>query len=494
MLGGFGLRYVDEDQALMWVTAQDLLHGRVFTPHFYGQAYGGWLEALVSVPLLAAGAPLRTALPAVATVMGVLPCLLFAAAAWWRRAPLLAAAILTGTLLLTTEAVVVTSFPWGLMPAALLASGGIALVLRRGPRVGTLIVFAVLAALAMSINLMSLLISAPALIFFAARYRLRWWVSLPLLIGLQTGIALHVLTGVFYADHPSYRFHNQWELRLSGGVLVGNLSHLDRLLGPFGLVVASPAVPLALLAAGAVVLAVRQRLPGLLAGLAAVGLVVATLAAPKSTDGTNSVFFPYFRLYLVLPAAIAGLFVLAVRDERLRPGLTRATAVALLVVATAGFMFQQARLNAETAGLVASELRWRNRPARTVAEVRAQCRRADALARENDAGLIVYTDDRLASYLCGAELYERAATIYPPYERRTWRLVEESTKPRTVMLLTGAGGGICDRAAPWVSSCSVVDEELGVVVLRFPPQPVLDLVRRLDIAVRPFRVPQEPRA
>jgi hypothetical protein len=421
--------------------------------------------------------------------MGVLPTLLFAAAAWWRRAPLLAAAILTGTLLLTTEAVVVGSFPWGLMPAVLLASVGVVAVLRRGPKVGTLIVFAVLGALATSINVTSLMVSAPALVFFAVRYRLRWWVSLPLLIGLETGIALHVLTQAFYADHPSYRFHNQWRLYLSADILRDNLHHLGRMFGPFGLVVRSPFVPLGLLVAGAAVLAVRQHLAGIAAGLTAVVLLGGSLATPKTTDGTNSVFFPYFRLYLVLPASIAGLFVFAIRDEGLRPWLTRAAALGLLAVAVGGFAVQQSHLEGDARALAAGEPKYRDRPPRTVAEVHAQCRRTDALARQYDVELVVYTRDRLASYQCGAELYETVETVFPPYERRTWRLVEESTKRRTAMLMTGVDPGICERARPLVSSCEAVDDRLGMVVMRFPPQPVLDLVRRLNIQVRPFQAP-----
>src|SRR5262245_14311491 len=90
LLSAFGLKYIDEDQALMWMTAQDLLHGRVFTPNFYGQAYGGWIEALLAVPVMAAGVAERLALPIVSTVAGTAPCLVLAFAAWRRRAPLLA--------------------------------------------------------------------------------------------------------------------------------------------------------------------------------------------------------------------------------------------------------------------------------------------------------------------------------------------------------------------------------------------------------------------
>jgi hypothetical protein len=169
----------------------------------------------------------------------------------------------------------------------------------------------------------------------------------------------------------------------------------------------------------------------------------------------------------------------------------------LLVVAVAGFAWRQAQLPGEVAHLTEGRVGTGPGNGARTATVLERCRDTGDLATRLDVGLVVYAEDRLASYLCGAELYDDVATIYPPYERRTWRLIDESVTPRTAMLVADVDAGLCDRARGIVSSCALVDESLGMAVLRFPPQPVMDIVRKLGIKVRQFDVPvdiAEPRS
>ncbi|MGH9279040.1 MAG: hypothetical protein ACRD12_13155 [Acidimicrobiales bacterium] len=501
VLGAFGLRYTDEDQTIMWVTAQDLNHLRVFVPYFYGQSYASWVEALAAVPLLAAGVAVRTAVPVAAAVVGAVPCLLMAAMAWRRRAPLTAAVVLTGFLLLTTDAVVISSIPRGLTGGIFVAAIGVALVVgrREVPPLWAVTTFAALAVIGASLNQSSMFLSAPAGAYLVVRHWRRLEVWLWAGVGAGVGVILHTLAKDFYADRPAYDFHPEWQLSLQADVLDRSVHHLGDYFTAYAVdFLRTPVLPLVALAAAIALLVAKRGVPGAVAGVVAVGGLVVSLSMFKATDGTTGIFLPYFRFYLALPAVLAWFVVQAVSDERVRPWVNRLVAGGLLVLALAGFGWRQARLDAEVAGMTAGRIAsgpgvgtTSGSGARTAA-VLERCRETGELADRLDVELVVYAQDRLASYMCGAELYDSIETVYPPYERRTWRLIDESTNDRTAMLVADVDPGLCDRAAGLVSSCEVVSKALGMVVLRFPPQPVMDLVRRLGIQVRPFDLPVDP--
>lgn len=509
VLGTFGLRYTDDDQSILWLTAQDLNHFRFFAPYFYGQSYASWIEALVAVPLLAAGVAVRTAVPVAAAVVGAAPVMLLAAAAWRRRAPLTAVVVLSGFLLLTTDAIILSSMPRGLTGGIFVAAIGVVMILARGePRPWAVAGFGLLAVLGASFNPTSLLLSGPAATYLLIRNWRSLEVGLWGGVGAGAGLILHTLAKSFYDHRPAYAFHSEWQFGLSGESLSRSLSHLDDYLTPYAVdFLRTPVVPLLAMAAAVALLAYRRRLAGTLAGLVAVVALVLTLATPKAQDGTASIFLPWFRFYLALPAVLAYLVVQAISDERVRPWVRRTVAAGLLVLAVGGFAWRQQRLPGEVAALTGGALAADPAPAagapsvpnggaRTAA-VLERCRQTGELADGLDVELVVYTQDRLASYLCGAELYESIETMYPAYERRTWRLIDESVTPRTAMLVADVTPALCDRAQEMVSSCTFVSESLGLAVLRFPPQPVMDLVRKLGIEVRTFGVPvdaAEPRS
>src|SRR4051812_10922725 len=48
----FLFRYSDEDQTLLWYASNDLSHGRIPEPCFYGQSYNSCLEGYLATPLV----------------------------------------------------------------------------------------------------------------------------------------------------------------------------------------------------------------------------------------------------------------------------------------------------------------------------------------------------------------------------------------------------------------------------------------------------------
>ncbi len=77
-------KYTDEDQAIMWGAAHDLLEGKVHEPCFWGQDYNSCLEGFVAAPMIAMGVEYNVAVPLATVMLGLLPFVLLALVAWWR--------------------------------------------------------------------------------------------------------------------------------------------------------------------------------------------------------------------------------------------------------------------------------------------------------------------------------------------------------------------------------------------------------------------------
>jgi hypothetical protein len=220
--------------------------------------------------------------------------------------------------------------------------------------------------------------------------------------------------------------------------------------------------------------------------VAAGGLGVATLATAKAADGSPSVFFPYFRFFFALPAVLAMFIILASNGKPLGRWVSRTAAVAVLVAAVAGFAHRGEQLDREVRRLTASDSEGRYQAPAVTGWVLEDCREAGELARAHEAGLIVYLKDRVAPYLCGAALYGQVQTLYPAYERRTWDLERESAYARTRMVVAGGGPEFCEHAAWVATACQLVSPRLELLVLEFPAQPVVPLLRQLGVTVVDF--------
>lgn len=72
----FGALYTDEDQCILWLAADELIHGHFREPCFFGQAYNSCLEGWLSIPFLISGLDYYQAIPLTTLLMSVIPFLL----------------------------------------------------------------------------------------------------------------------------------------------------------------------------------------------------------------------------------------------------------------------------------------------------------------------------------------------------------------------------------------------------------------------------------
>ena len=73
IIADYALKYVDDDQALMWYGTAAAGRFAIREPHFLGQAYGSMIESFVAVPFYWLGIPLNISLPLATFIIWFFP-------------------------------------------------------------------------------------------------------------------------------------------------------------------------------------------------------------------------------------------------------------------------------------------------------------------------------------------------------------------------------------------------------------------------------------
>jgi hypothetical protein len=536
--------YGDEDQTLLWYAAQDLLHGRIPEPCFYGQAFSSCLEAYLAVPLLWAKMPPWSALPVVTIFLGLLPFLMIALAAWRRRRPGLAGLTLLIPLALPVRYAMLTGMPRGFVPGLALAIFPCLWLLepptasplplappRPRPAWRDVLRFfgiGLLSVLALTINPNCSLLLAGALAYALAtrlRHAAFWlYASLGALVG-----SLYPL-GIFFFY---YKFHDDYRLYHREGQLAWSATAWRE----FGQQLAVPfwdflPIDLPYAAAGwflgscfaaiLLYLLLTRRFAAALATLAVVGFTLFSLGFARVHEGRSSVFFGYARMYLALPV-LPPLLLLWGSPSRKRPVTLQAAPIAPSpdpsvhppaipgaahtipsVLPPSTWKLWCARLLLLVCcgtGLGAVRQHTQQMPAVITREVQnvqmvelitlvdgwdlAQAVQPAAASYHADVILLVGNQKRWTYLL---PVLTNCQTLYPLYERRTWRLVEESV-PRHERVLV-LDQNLYDKARrAGYGHAVTVRQNPFIGVFDTNGQSLIRICQELNVPIRGFHAP-----
>jgi hypothetical protein len=507
----FLFRYTDEDQTLLWVAAQNFLHGCIPEPCFYGQDYNSCLEGYLAAPLLFLHVlPYERALPTITMILGLLPFLLMAWLAWREGRAWLAGLALLVPLALPIRYALMTGMPRGYVTGIAVAIVPSLLIIRRPlsePVLGAkprwyqrwslrYFVVGLLMVCALTVNPNCILLLAAALVYvIGTQWRhIELWVFG--LLGALAG-ALYPL-GVFffyYVLHDDYRFYHRnavyswtvadfeafWrDLRVPLGdfVPVGlPASRIDWVLG---------------LTLGGVLLylLVKRRWGAVAAGVAAIALTLVSFAYQRVHDGRSSVFYPYGRMYLAVPVLFVWLLLLAYPREKptrwraLGPWISRSL---LMVVAGLAILAAYRKHDLMPGQLNSASVDVQLVRLIEVAQARDMARHVQAAADSEQASCVLLGDDGWRwNYLLPA--LTNCETLFPFFERRTWRLHEECL-PRYDRILV-LERTLFERAhANGYTHAQVVSESPFVGAFDTNGQSVIRICQELNIRMRTFDVP-----
>jgi hypothetical protein len=465
-------RYTDEDQTCMWYAAHDLLHGRIAEPAFYGQDYNSCMEGYLAAPLVALHVPYNIACPSVTVGLNLLPFVLLAAVACRRGNFLLAGAVLLVPLILSNRYSMICGISRGFINGVAVAA--IPMILLLPPRAGArpqrfwrsavrYFFAGVFAVVAFQVNPNCAILLAPVAVFALITRFLDWrmWVMGALGIAAAAPYPwyVHHFYHVLHPDYILYLRDNEF------GWSYANFVHYLHFAAPASgtspvfadfvpvFVPAQWACVFLLILSGALLalIILRLRIAAAVAIVIALGLMLTSFAYERVGIGedSNTASYPYSRMWLAVPVIYAWVVFVLFQGQYpklISQNIGRWSSVGTLAIFVCCAIWIAAIKHRQLPDAIDSELNADGLvicPAVPVSNLYAIAREVKQIADDQHADLLLvggWDREKHVDYaipcLIGIE------TIFPAFERRTFRMIEESNAHhQKIMVIFNANYG-----------------------------------------------------
>ena len=478
-------RWMDDDQAVLWVAVSEMLRGRFHQPHFFGQAYNIPIEQYLAVPLAAVGVPLDFALPLSAAALSLLPFMLLARL--FRRAGrgLNVIVMLTYLLMLPLPYVFLSGMPRGFSGGIALAAVSIFLLMTSSGSRPRAFPAGLLCIPACSINPNAGLFLLPVLCFLFMEMDAGRRAALPqFAAGVAAGAVFPLILALFYLLNPDLDRFGLRGLGLSLPLFVEGLRNLDNhfsLFSPFRLnSLIGSFLPVAACAAYAYVKGQKRTAAFF---LSVVLLSFAALSLKKVHDGSLEISYHYARSFLGFPVLVAFGICLFPADHFSAP-LQRIVVFGCVVAALVAVVVHGADIGNFEESLRSSRpefVRIQN-----IEAVKNECRELADISREHSPEILIFLPGGLSrslSYVCPLFEKDLPPTLFASFDRRRWRVAEERGVTRRKFLLYKAKGKILSAEGEASSgNFQKIREKPGIQILTHPGitarRLILDLIRK----------------
>lgn len=471
LLVNFGFLHVDDDQAVLWFAAKELLSGRVNEVLFYGQNYGSNLEAWLSVPLIGVGVPYEKALPLITSFMTFCPFVLLCFYSVQRGQQSISLIPLLVLALMPIEFGMITTLPRGFVPGIFLASF-LLLMFPSNPFAWLFVGYLHWLSLKASANVFPFLCCILSYTFLIRKPGLLAAVFTGM--GFLAGLLHNRLIQVHIERHPENQMHFMWELDVDPGrirlpELLHHFDHLSPVFSGYGWIwwVA--------FAAGFYVLRSRRHEQLILAGIFLLTFFSFTLN--KTHHGYPNYSFSHARLFMYLPLVFA--MVSKTAFEKVVRSPRSIIALMLCSVLVKGYNSEQLinkQLSANNYGGVHHE---------PVQAARIKCLQVDALVKQTGAGVILVgmpLFKHMITYACPCLLDSFPVTLAPFNDRRGWYLRRHQWDiPERVLILFTNQDSI--RMEPGIR-INYLNQDINWILVDHNKRPVFRLAE--DFAM-PFR-------
>ncbi len=428
----------NDDMTIFWLAAMDYSHGVFREPFFYGQDYSVMLESVLAVPLIRAGVNVTVAVPIAMAFIAIIP---FWSFALWHRLrgevmPALLFAVMPVLLpvehalnqMVGSGLAVLSLFPWvQLLRRPLLRSCLSAIVLA-----ASVVVQSNAMPFAFALGLCSLVENRKRYVWGAfmvgcSFVAVAWWKARQFYAGLSGGVVNSV--------------YGSWS-EFDPELLMKTFTRLDaHFAGLSPVWWANGSIAFLLLVLLTVILFVQRKVGYAIGMLGALLILMFGFGFKKIHDGTSSVFFPLFRMFMSVP--LLNCWALsALRADWLERTIPRIIAMAIILVC-ASMRFMGAGSTYETARSDQRSIPLRVRP---VAWIRATCDEVVQEARSGKSDIIVAPRDveeftaHFIAYGVPALHPEAPPTYLPDHERRYWRRTEKNVVAERRILVARAVG------------------------------------------------------
>jgi hypothetical protein len=449
-LRSFSFAYTDFDAAMFWYAAEDLLHGHVRTPFWYGNRHNTLIEGFLSAPLLALGVSHEKAIPITAGAIQLAPWLFLFIASSRRRDVLGMTLAAVFPVLLVREYQLLAGFGAGIAcatPAAWLARG------EQSDRFGPWFGIAASWGIAYVLNPNSALISVPTAVASLASPRTRIRQSAAVAAGLASAALLWGAMQAYYWFDPLAGTGGTPEVELRFSLFAESLRSLDALW--VHLLPVMTRTHWAYPALWSLALALALYLRDAWAArwvLAGALLVFASLALTIIRYGSLNVFYSYSRFYFALPVFTVFALLFSIRKAGLSQRSATVLAMALCIVGIGSLVIKHRASTQSNEYITRAPLI--NVRITPTAPLLEHCQMLGNLVSRLGVQAIFALDEPVLIGGCGARLYG-LVEVTGPRDPRLWVLRRVARLEDGAFVLTDAPPDFCE-GLPASSRCRFI--------------------------------------
>ena len=475
LLRHFSFKWMDSDQAILWLAAKDISKSVFITPYFYGQSYNIMLEAFLGAGFMQLGLPVQKAVPLAANVIAFIPWLCAFAIGLIRKNYWLSLCALVFYLIMPVELHMVMAMPRGFSNGIAVFSLGILFLFAEKGRLLTSIGF-FFVFLSPLVNPNMAVVGLPLGLYVLWTKKETWKSYIvPALASILLVASIFLWLKNFNDAHPTYDLHRFRGLEFSVnriGSAFQNGYHFFKGMNPF---LYEVGVAVWILLVG-LIFWLKSKRPALVVYLIFLVFLIGTLGLNKVHDGTSSIFFPYLRMFLGLPFALLLFFVWRSQDS-IKPkhvyvmcGLG-AIGFAVLMLSFFGRLNRGIKTNS---GVV------------QVKSVKGLCQSCDDIEKlqlKYKAEAIVF-HSKADEYNYGCKAFNLdLKTVHPHYERRIWAYQEVMNGQYEKVLFFDWYDELDDVSSPHLIR---LDESYPVYLLQDFSDPLIEFYRQHNLEVRKY--------
>lgn len=436
----FGSLYTDEDQCVLWLAADELMHGNFREPCFFGQAYNSCLEGWLSIPFLLMGLNYHQAIPLTTILMSILPFLLLAYFHYSKQEYFTTVVIFFCLLIFSLNYKLISILPRGFITGVFCFGIGYYLLLRKSNYAFCFFVF--FTSFGIAFNEMSIFLGLPVLlIYFKENYNRSffYWQGM---LGVIPALIYKSYSYYFYnVSNPKYNYFVKPKFEWKFEFLENAMTHLDAwFFNNFTVIF------ILFIILGSLLLYKKLHFK-LLVMLVTFTAIIASLGLERMQEGVDSIMFNKSRLFVFIPLLFSVLFSVTLP-------LVKISAIRQLIMSLFLFSFiiihcsfQQVLLNEK----IQKEISNPNKivsflPVTDVYKISSKYINL-CIATKND--IIMYDFLKKEDFILYNTIYilskNKIKTILPTYDRRFWIYSKLLNSKPSKVLVSGNFGDRYNR-------------------------------------------------
>jgi hypothetical protein len=477
VLKQFSFVWTDGDQVLMWHAAKDFSEGLFYETRFYGQSYNTMLEGLIAAPFYKSSVPINQLLPVITSILAIFPYILISLHVFLKKSSTIALLIISIPLILPINFSFITSIPRGFVTGIFAASLLYVLLDRKSSGKSFFAAFFIF-ILSYTINPNAIFFSIPCLVYIIINNYTKRSFYLPSMGGLAFGLLVHYLLNLFYILHPNYNLH-RYTMSYSFKNFWQGIQNLNFYFKDISIVFVHFGISIFIVFVGLSILLAfqKQKVKSLIVALIPI-LILFTLSMSKLHDALDSIFYSYSRMYLAMPLALA----LAVSFLEIKKYTWGVYIYLFIPISCLAYNYSNLKhkVEIETNTGINHMV-----SIRKVDELKEDCEKLKKLSIERNIDLIVIGFDwrsTLSTYGCASCVDNFPKTLFPAYERRTWRMVEDAkTIYKNILIVDEA-----KRIDTLLSNVENIEQKNNFYFIKNNQLKTFKLLDSLGLTYRPF--------